>query len=81
MEKKYKIEVSIAEIETIIQALEQQNYIIKSQVIDELKKQLDIVKDKETFIKRFDDIMETCVSYQLESEMKELLNAIYEVAI
>lgn len=75
---KYNVELSIPQIETIIDALHQQNYAIRCEVMSELSKQALAQKEYNNKLK---EIFESSVSYQLESKLTELINTIYDIAL
>lgn len=75
---KYNLELSIPQIETIIDALHLQNYNIRCEVMSELSKQ---ILTQKQYNDKLNEILNSSVSYQLENEFTELINSIYDIAI
>lgn len=69
-----KVELTIPQIETIIEALHQQNYSLRCNVMNELSKQP--FNSQNDYNKKLEEILQSSVSYQLEAEFVELLDAI-----
>lgn len=70
MDIKYKIEVSIPEIETIIQALR----ILNNQILNEIYM-------SERDVRKATSLLKESVCYQLIQTFEKLGNSIYEVAL
>lgn len=69
-----KVELTIPQIETIIEALHQQNYSLRCDVMNELSKQP--INSQKDYNQKLEEILKSSVSYQLEAEFVELLEAI-----
>lgn len=71
MNKKYEIKLSEAELLTIIQALQNENYLIKREVLKELS--MKQFKNQKEFNEKYREIIESSISYILEKELTKLI--------